>query len=307
MTHPQFFRAGDPGLPATRIDFSNAARAELHDLARHPDMRSDLPACQETMGQVRRLLHEGPGFAVLGTLPLDATTPDVARALYQRLAAMVARPVAQKFTGIALYDVHDTGRQALPGSGVRPDQTNIELHIHNDNAYNTTPPEIVVLLCLRPAARQDEGWNRVVSFAAVHEALAARFPHLLPRLYRPFPFDRQHEHAPDDAPILYAPIFARQDGRLITRMGLHQVRSGLVMTGETVDEETHAALAAVTHILADPSLAVDLRLRAGEMLFVANRAIGHSRTGFTDPPDPARKRLMVRLWLRDSGSPAYMQ
>ncbi|MBB2200588.1 TauD/TfdA family dioxygenase [Gluconacetobacter tumulisoli] len=305
MTHPQNFRAGDPEPAAAHVALTDAALAELRDLARRPHARPDLPACRATMARIRRLLHEGPGFAVLGTLPLDGMTQDAARGLFQRLATMVARPVAQKFTGTAIYDVHDTGRHALPGSGVRPDQTNIELSIHNDNAYNTTLPEIVVLLCLRPAAREEEGWNRVLSFAALHEVLAARFPALLPRLYRPFPFDRQREHAPDESPILHAPIFAREDGRLVTRMGLHQIRSGYVMTGETMSTETQAALSAVTQTLADPSLAVDLRLRAGEMLFIANRAIGHSRTGFIDPPDRDRKRLMVRLWLRDSGSIAY--
>ena len=40
---------------------------------------------------------------------------------------------------------------AAAGSGVRPDQTNMEQYFHNDNSYNTTPPEYVGLLCERPA------------------------------------------------------------------------------------------------------------------------------------------------------------
>ena len=49
-----------------------------------------------------------------------------------------------------------------PGSGVRPDQTNIELKFHTDNSYNRAPPDRIVLLCLRPA--QHGGLSRVASF-----------------------------------------------------------------------------------------------------------------------------------------------
>ena len=90
---------------------------------------------------------------------------------------MVARPVAQSLDGTMIYDVLDTGRAALPGSGVRPDQTNIEIKFHTDNSYNTTPPEIVVLLCLRPAksGRRTAGWR---AFTPLYNELLARHPEL---------------------------------------------------------------------------------------------------------------------------------
>ena len=72
-------------------------------------------------------------------------------------AALVARPVAQSLSGIMIYDVEDTGQQATPGSGIRPDKTNIELSFHNDNNYNRAPPDYVGLLCLRPARRVGTG------------------------------------------------------------------------------------------------------------------------------------------------------
>jgi len=30
----------------------------------------------------------------------------------------------------------------------------------------------------------------------------------------------------------------------------------------------------------------------------------HTRTGFEDSPDPAQKRRLLRLWLREDGRPA---
>ena len=43
----------------------------------------------------------------------------------------------------------------------------------------------------------------------------------------------------------------------------------------------------------------------GQMQLIDNRALGHKRTGFCDWPEDERKRLLVRLWLRDSGNRAY--
>jgi alpha-ketoglutarate-dependent taurine dioxygenase len=55
----------------------------------------------------------------------------------------------------------------------------------------------------------------------------------------------------------------------------------------------------------DDGLSVDFDLEPGQMQFVDNRVLGHSRTAFADHPEPDRKRHLVRLWLRDHGRRAY--
>jgi len=66
-----------------------------------------------------------------------------------------------------------------------------------------------------------------------------------------------------------------------------------------------AAIAAMLEIFGDDDLSVDFDLEPGQMQFVHNRALGHSRTAFVDHPDPDRKRHLVRLWMRDQGRRAY--
>jgi alpha-ketoglutarate-dependent taurine dioxygenase len=215
---------------------------------------------------------------------------------------MVARPVAQKLDGTMIYDVHDTGRQALPGSGIRPDKTNIEIRFHIDNAYNTTPPEIVGLLCLRTA--KSGGTSRVLSFHTVHNVLLARHPEHLPRLYQPFWFDRQREFFPGEPDTFFAPVFEAGD-ELRARFSVHQINSGYAMKGEPVDNEGAAALAATLDIFEDPEIPIDFEFAPGEIQFVDNRTLGHSRTEFEDHPEPERRRHLVRLWLRDHGRRAY--
>ncbi len=225
-----------------------------------------------------------------------------ATAIYWLLSSMVSRPVAQKLDGTMIYDVLDTGQQALPGSGVRPDKTNIEIRFHNDNAYNDTPPDYVGLLCLRQA--QSGGHSRVISFHTVHNTVHERRPDVLERLYRPFWFDRQREHRPGESPIFSAPVFETA-GEVQGRFSAHQIAGGYALRGDPVDDQGEAAITAMLDIFEEDGLSVDFDLEPGQIQFVHNRALGHSRTAFVDHPDPERKRHLVRLWLRDHGRRAY--
>jgi alpha-ketoglutarate-dependent taurine dioxygenase len=291
--------------PACRDEIRRTAdelsRFRLPTIVREP-AEFDLPHCRAAMAEVKRMLEHGVRFAIVDRLPLDRIAVEEAIAIYWLLASMVARPVAQSLDGKLVYDVQDTGRAALPGSGVRPDQTNIELKFHTDNSYNATPPEYVALLCLRAA--KSGGHSRAISFHTVYNALLARRPELLPRLYRPFWFDRQREFHPGEDPIFSAPVFT-VDGELRARFSAHQIRGGYALRGEPVDNEGAEAIAAMLDTFEDASLSANFDLEPGQMQFVDNRALGHSRTAFEDSPEPERRRHLIRLWLRDRGRRAY--
>ena len=264
-----------------------------------------LDACRALMTEARRLLEDGPGFAIIDRLPVDRVGREVATALYWLLASLVARPVAQKWDGTMVYGVRDLGRP--PGNGVRPDITNAEQNFHVDNSYNICPPDVVGLLCLQTA--REGGVSGLVSFAAAHNAMRARHPGLAPRLWRPFIFDRQREHAPDDVMTHRAPLFELREGRMLGRMlgriSRFQIVNGHALAGEPLDAEGEAALEAFNAILEDPALRFDFHFQPGQIQLVNNRALGHKRTGFTDWPEPERRRHLVRLWLRDRGRPFY--
>lgn len=264
----------------------------------------DLPACRVAMEEVRAILTGGTRFALLQGLPIGQLSLDEAKSLYWILSSMLARPVAQKLDGTMIYDVHDTGLKALPGSGIRPDKTNIDLQFHNDNSYNFMMPEIVGLLCVRPAL--SGGMSRVMSFATAHNALRERHRDVLPRLYEPFWFDRQREFHPGEPATFSAPLFIRDGERLRARMSLHQIRGGYALQGGKMDNETTAAVEAISDVFADESLQFQFRLQAGDIQYVANREVGHSRTEFRDHDEPDRRRLLIRVWLRDQGAQGYI-
>lgn len=285
-------------------------RAAAAQLKAHPVALEDLdagkfhfPECRKLMARVGVALDDGARFAIVDKLPLDELGDDLGKSIYWMLSSMIARPVEQKLTGIRIYDVHDTGEKASAGSGVRPDKTNMEQYFHNDNSYNTTPPEYVGLLCVRPA--RSGGISHVINFYTVHNALLKRHPEVLPRLYQPFYYDRQKEYLPGEPEVIHEPMFTYDGGRLRARLGLFQIQSGYTMKNEPLDEEAKAAIAAVKEVFADRDLTFDFVLERGQLQFANNRELCHRRTGFEDYEDPSKKRLLARMWLRNSGERRY--
>jgi hypothetical protein len=273
----------------------------LPTILRKPDDFT-MPGCRREMARVRDMLDHGRRFAIVDRLPMNEMEAAEGTAIYWLLSSMVSRPVAQKLDGTMIYDVLDTGQQALPGSGVRPDKTNIEIRFHNDNAYNDAPPDYVGLLCLRRA--QSGGHSRVISFHTVHNALRERHPDRLERLYQPFWFDRQREFRPGESPVFGAPVF-EDGGEPKARFSVHQINGGYALRGESIDRDGDVAIAATLDVFEEDGLSVDFDLEPGQIQFVDNRALGHSRTAFVDHPEPDRRRHLVRLWMRDHGRRAY--
>jgi alpha-ketoglutarate-dependent taurine dioxygenase len=250
---------------------------------------------------VRTRLRSGIGLVVLDRVPVERYSLEENRALCWLLGQLLGRPVAQKWDGTMLYDVRDTGKAFE--YGVRRSVTNLELTFHTDAAWLDRPPELVGLYCVNPAL--EGGVSRFVSLCTVHNELGRRHPALLPRLYRPFPWDRQAEHAPGDQKTAWRPIF-RHDGRtLAARVNEHLIETGAAFAGRPLDAEGGEALEAMREVMGGPELAVELSIERGQVQYLDNRQFAHSRTDFRDAPEPDRKRHLVRIWTREDGPPGF--
>jgi alpha-ketoglutarate-dependent taurine dioxygenase len=260
-----------------------------------------LAACAQMMDQVRERLRAGIGLAVLDRVPVERYTTEENRALAWLLGSLLGRLVAQKWDGTMVYDVHDTG-QAL-GYGVRRSVTNLDLTFHTDAPWLDFPPELVGLYCINPA--REGGVSRFASLCSVHNELRRRHRDLLPRLYRPFPWDRQAEHAPDDDKAARRPIFQYDSGSLMGCFNEKLVATGADLAGESLDREGREALEAMRAIVDSPELWIEFTIERGQVQFINNRQFVHSRTDFTDAPEPHLKRHMIRLWTREEGRRSF--
>lgn len=262
----------------------------------------DMPACQAMMAGVKQTLDDGIGFAILDSIPVDPMEKEEAKALYWLLLSMLGQTVAQKWDGLLLYDVTDTGEKSAPGKGVRGSKTNQGQTYHTDNSYNL-PPNYVSLLCLETA--KEGGLSGLISFYTVHNIMREEYPELLERLYQPFWFERHREHAPDDELVSWKPMFEYDGKTLGVSLGLSRVKDGYKLKQEDMDDRTAEALEALDEVLERPGLGKTFTFSPGQIQIVNNRKLGHRRTAFTDWREPARKRHLARIWVRHEGRRFY--
>jgi len=296
-----------------RVYLNQAALAELAEaaavLAANPLPTEalelsdfELPATRAQLAEVRRTLDAGIGFAIIDRLPVPELDAAGATGLYWLLMSMLARPVAQTWKGELVYDIVDDGEKTAPGNGVRSSKTNSAQNYHTDNAFNL-PPDYVSLLCLRTA--KEGGESGLVSLESVHNILLDRHRAALDRLYRPFWFDRQREHAPGEPLASRKPLFTYDDGKLGIAFSIRLIHQGYAVAGETMDNLTREAVETLTEVVARPGLGKVFHFEPGQIQVINNRRIGHRRGAYIDWPEPERRRHLVRLWMREAGRPFY--
>ena len=313
LSGPGVWRRKDVSDRAWRMSIPSAALAEIEELVltlrRNPmetaalDARDyTLDACRRFMAEVRATLDDGVGFAVLDRLPTDAFDHAELKKVYWLLSTFIARPVAQSFDGRLLYDVHDTG--VLIDTRVRGDLTRQELSWHTDYGFNFPPPHIGLLVL---GAACSGGASGVASMLATHNLLHERHPALLARLYEPFCWNRQGEHAPGDVVVHRFPVFS-YDGREVRgRFIKWLLYKGYELMGEAFDQPGQDAIETMFDIMSEPEGHVSFSLEAGQIQYVNNYRIAHCRTAYEDVPDsPEARRHLVRIFLRDEGRRSFM-
>ena len=258
-------------------------------------------ASKKFMKRVRWVLDEGAGFAVLDKLPVDEFSRDEMKAVYWVLSSLIARPVAQSYCGTVLYDVTNTGKKIA--ARVRGDVTSQELTFHTDYGFNFPPPYIGLLVL--QTARQG-GESGVVSLHSVHNELRRRRPDLLARLYRPFYWNRQGEHPPNDPITNVNPLFEFDGKKLKARIHKRLLYAGYELMDETMDKESKAALNALFEVLEDPDLSVKFSLEPGQTQFLNNWQCAHRRSEYIEYKAPDKRRHLVRIFLRDEGARTYL-
>ena len=133
----------------------------------------------------------------------------------------------------------------------------------------------------------------------VHNEILAQHPEYLGLLYNGYYYIRREaaltERGVSERPI---PVFGHQDGVVSCRYIRNQINAGAVKREVPLTTFERAALDFLDEQTRRPDLRLDMDLQAGDIQFINNYTILHSRTGFVDGPEPDQKRHMLRLWLK---------
>ncbi len=253
--------------------------------------RDDVPlgAFAAVLADLTAELEHGVGFMTLRGLPSDRFSADDNRLLFWAIGTHlgVARP--QGKASQLMSDVRADGGQ-YRGAGGRGYNTNAELDYHVDGT------DVVGLYCLRTA--RSGGLSRVASSVAIHNEILRHQPDLVDRLFQPFPYNRQNEEAADEPPFYMAPVYSFRNGHFAARYIRNHIRSSQLRADTPrLTELDHRALDIVQDLAEADEFHFDMVLERGDMQFVNNHVLVHSRTHFEDYDAPERRRHLLRLWL----------
>jgi hypothetical protein len=231
----------------------------------------------------------GRGFVLVRGVPVERYSEEDASLAYWGLGLHLGRAVSQNAAGDLLGHVRDAGLERRDPT-LRLYRTRERLGFHTDGS------DIVGLLCLRPA--KSGGTSRIASSAAIYREIRRRRPDLAQTLHEPFPFDRNGEEGPGEPPFFSLPICREADGVLRTfYIGWYIRDSQRHAEAPRLTRAQHEVIDLIDEIAADPAIHLDMDFRPGDIQWLKNAAILHSRTEFEDFAEPERKRHLLRLWL----------
>ena len=269
-------------------------RPVLEDPAKVSPERFPLAAIGDDIAAWRAEVRSGRGILILRGIPVESLSPEDLRLMYLGLGSHFGRPVSQSNMGDLIGEVFDVGGKDRRERAYRNSRA---LALHTDRCDH------LAMLCIRPAA--EGGLSGYASALTIHNIMLAERPDLLEPLYRGYFLHRFGEQPPGEPPITVerVPIFSVTDGvpSVIYIRGYINLadEEGLVSLSDAERE----ALDVMDEVSSRPDVRLDLRLEPGEICLTNNCLLLHTRTAFEDAPDPARKRHLLRLWLREDGRP----
>ena len=254
-----------------------------------------LPLLEPVLRDILAELLEGRGFVMLRGLPVRRYTREEQAIAYMGVGAYLGRARSQNAKGHLLGHVKDLGLD-IGDANVRYYQTNRRLEYHTDSV------DVVGLLCLQEAKAGGESF--IGSSMTLYNEVLARAPDLLPALFEPFPTDRRGEVPERMRPWFDMPIFHWHAGRLSCIYVRQYIESAqrLFPEARRLSPAQVAAMDLLDQIVNEPRVHLSMSFRAGDMQFLHNHQILHSRNDFENWPEPERHRHLLRLWLAPEGA-----
>ncbi len=252
-----------------------------------------LPRLGKRLAAVKHDLIHGLGFRLVRGFDIARYELKDAALIYWGIGAHIGIHGAQNAQGDLLGHVTDLGVDYSTNSNVRGYQTRLKLPFHNDAM------DVVSLMCVQPALKG--GLSRVVSSTAIHNEIMIRRPDLLNVLYEDFFIDRRGEAPVGKKPYYAGPMFSVLNDRLFCRYNRSYIESAqrFVEVPRLTPLQLEA-LDLMDQLCNDPNFHLDMIFEPGDMQFLCNYTILHSRTDYVDYPEKELRRYLLRLW-RDTG------
>jgi len=236
-------------------------------------------------------IENGRGFVVVRGLPVEHYDAATIYRLYWGLGCHLGSAIVQNYEGRRINEVRSRGH-SYEAVNIRAYATASHLGFHND------PSDLTCLLCVRPA--RAGGISRIASAVAIYNEILTNHPEFIEPLCRGFHHDIRGEEPSGDfnevtsQPI---PVFSYFAGKLSCCLNSKSIATARTKMGGALSALETAAFDYIEQRAMEHDLRVEFMLQPGDILMMNNYSVLHARTAFDDDDDPARQRLLLRLWL----------
>lgn len=240
--------------------------------------------------RVRRDVVEGRGFAMLRGLDLDRFSREEIFRAYFGIGSYLGSGRPQNRAGHWIGHVRDLGEDPV-NPATRIYRTKARQRFHVDSC------DVVGLLCLQKA--RSGGASFLCSSLAIVEEIAATRPDLLAILECPFFYDRKDEVPEGKGPYYQIPIVHRYRGKTSVYFARDFIESAQKRFPEIprLTALQVEALDMVERLAEGDVFRLSIAFEPGDIQFVHNHVILHSREAYEDGEEPHEKRHLLRLWL----------
>jgi len=254
-----------------------------------------LPSMQAYLTSMRKELLDGKGFILFKGFPVERWGNHKSAVAYMGLGTYLGYFVSQNGLGHVLGHVKDTGADPTQIDKVRIYRTTARQFFHTDDC------DIVGLLCIARAL--EGGESDIVSTHHVFNTLQREAPDVIETLTQPnWYFDRKGEVSVGQQQYVRQPVIYKEtgpDGRVYTKWDPYFVKSLARFSSTGEIPPLSPAQQRAAQVLEDTCLrlALHMVLEIGDIQFLNNSHVLHSRTAYKDYPAPAPRRHLMRLWL----------
>ena len=252
-----------------------------------------LPIMTNWVATWKRKLQRGAGFVCL-RITTPTLTDEELRPLYCFFARAIGN-LNQRYG--TFYDVKDHGLDHTK-STIPISKTRACSGFHTDSSALQYSPEVVGLMCLQPGIQGGE--CLLANAADLYCWLREHHRECLPPLSRPVKRDVITPGTPQNEEEIHKnefPIIEFDDKGLNFRYMRYWITTAYQKLNIPLPDGLNQAMDCIDHYLETSDDIFSMKLSRGEMLFLNNRYLCHSRTAFTDGSNTSRKRTLVRTWI----------
>ena len=244
---------------------------------------------------VRKEVLDGKGFILFKGFPVDEWGLHKSAVAYMGLGTYFGYFISQNGFGHVLGHVKDTGADATQIDKVRIYRTAARQFFHADDS------DIVGLLCV--ARSLEGGESDIASNHLLFNVLQEEQPDVVETLTQPiWYFDRKGEVSRGQNQYTKQAVFYLEpgpNGRLYTKYDPYFVHSLKRFSDIGEIPPLSEAQQKAARVLEETCqrLALHMILEVGDIQFLSNQHVLHSRTAYKDHPAPLPRRHLMRLWL----------